>query len=325
MYKNIRIQNFKSIKDLSFEAKKLNVFLGKPNVGKSNILEALGLFCAPYDKKLNNFLSSFLRYEKISNLFFDLNVSTQVNITLDAHNAKLCSLPKPGLEFKLEINHDSTSPSYYLLSENGQVSDFISSIDSHVKKYDFKASSIFEISSIDFLLPPNGENLLSIIHKSQSLKEQIGQIFQNYGQQFTIKLAEKKFEIQRVNGMYAYGYPYSSVADTLQRYIFYTAAIESNTDSVLLLEEPEVHTFPPYTVRLADKITLDKTNQYFITTHSPYLFEKLLEKSNRDEVNVFITYLEDYQTKLRLLTSEELHEILSDSIDIFFNLDRYIE
>jgi AAA15 family ATPase/GTPase len=44
MIKNISIKNFKSIKDLEFKAKRINLFIGKPNTGKSNILEALGIF-----------------------------------------------------------------------------------------------------------------------------------------------------------------------------------------------------------------------------------------------------------------------------------------
>ena len=39
----VEIKNFKSIKDLRLDCKRVNVFIGKPNVGKSNILEGLGL------------------------------------------------------------------------------------------------------------------------------------------------------------------------------------------------------------------------------------------------------------------------------------------
>jgi recombinational DNA repair ATPase RecF len=44
----VEIKNFKSIKDLHLDCKRVNVFIGKPNVGKSNILEGLGLFGADY-------------------------------------------------------------------------------------------------------------------------------------------------------------------------------------------------------------------------------------------------------------------------------------
>ncbi|GHT21985.1 hypothetical protein FACS189430_03060 [Bacteroidia bacterium] len=41
---NIHIINFKSIQDIVLEdCRRINLFIGKPNVGKSNILEALTL------------------------------------------------------------------------------------------------------------------------------------------------------------------------------------------------------------------------------------------------------------------------------------------
>ncbi|HEX9956575.1 MAG TPA: AAA family ATPase, partial [Fibrella sp.] len=51
----VEIKNFKSIKDLRLDCKRVNIFIGKPNVGKSNILEALGLLGAElFDEKLMN-------------------------------------------------------------------------------------------------------------------------------------------------------------------------------------------------------------------------------------------------------------------------------
>lgn len=42
---NIQIKNFKSAKNVRFEdCKRINLLIGKPNVGKSNLLEALSIF-----------------------------------------------------------------------------------------------------------------------------------------------------------------------------------------------------------------------------------------------------------------------------------------
>ena len=38
MIKNLTIQNFKSIKDLQLDCKRINLFIGEPNSGKSNLL-----------------------------------------------------------------------------------------------------------------------------------------------------------------------------------------------------------------------------------------------------------------------------------------------
>lgn len=48
---NIHIENFKSAKNVELtDCKRINLLIGKPNVGKSNLLEALSLFCLPFLK-----------------------------------------------------------------------------------------------------------------------------------------------------------------------------------------------------------------------------------------------------------------------------------
>ena len=54
MIKDLKISNFKSIKNLEIEAKRINLFIGAPNVGKSNVLEALSLFNVPYIEDRKN-------------------------------------------------------------------------------------------------------------------------------------------------------------------------------------------------------------------------------------------------------------------------------
>ena len=39
----LTVENFKSIRRLELECRRVNIFIGEPNTGKSNILEALGL------------------------------------------------------------------------------------------------------------------------------------------------------------------------------------------------------------------------------------------------------------------------------------------
>ncbi len=41
MIQNLQIENYKSLRSIKLPCKKLNVFIGEPNSGKSNIIEAL--------------------------------------------------------------------------------------------------------------------------------------------------------------------------------------------------------------------------------------------------------------------------------------------
>ena len=80
--------------------------------------------------------------------------------------------------------------------------------------------------------------------------------------------------------------------------ISYTIAIESNQNSTLVFEEPESQAFPYYTKYLGERIGCDKSNQYFIATHNPYLISAILEKTPKIDANVFVTYYRDYETKV---------------------------
>ena len=125
-----------------------------------------------------------------------------------------------------------------------------------------------------------------------------------------MKPQTREFAIQKHEGGIVTEFPYESVSDTLQRVMFYEAAMVSNKDAVLVFEEPEAHAFPFNTKHLGEQMALDETNQYFIATHNPYLLSAVVEKANKDEVGVFITYWENHETKVKMLTGDELSRLM---------------
>jgi AAA15 family ATPase/GTPase len=361
---NVEIKNFKSIKDLKFDAKKVNIFIGKPNVGKSNILEAMSMLGAEYGMQSKGFLSNLIRYKDLQDLFFDHNNKNKIEVLTDIKSATIKNITFLNDSYYSliisQFSSETINDKYYKLSYNNyreldntfmyeeasSPDDSIPSIFSifnqegsvilirklfhkfsPVKKYDFIKNNIWanNIITQDFLYPPSGENIFFILQEEKSLYSEISSLFNEYGLELVLKINEQRIELQKKIDGIAYSYPYEISADTLQRYIFYLAALHSNKESILLLEEPEVHSFPPYTKMLADKITKDETNQYFITTHSPYLLHTIIENTALSDLNIFITYYENYETKVKALSSEDIRQILDDSIDVFFNLDRFLE
>jgi hypothetical protein len=79
MIRTLEIKNFKSIKHLKLDCKRINIFIGEPNTGKSNILETLGLFSFGYYYLYGEF-ADFVRFERTSNLFFDENLDEEIEI-----------------------------------------------------------------------------------------------------------------------------------------------------------------------------------------------------------------------------------------------------
>jgi len=69
MINQLVIRNFKSIKELKISCKKLNIFIGEPNSGKSNIIEGLALRSqAALGQNLNE---EIFRFNTIGDLFYD--------------------------------------------------------------------------------------------------------------------------------------------------------------------------------------------------------------------------------------------------------------
>ncbi|MDW8041127.1 MAG: AAA family ATPase, partial [Nitrososphaerota archaeon] len=68
MIKNLEIFNFKSVKHLKLECKRINLFIGEPNTGKSNILEVIGLLSYMY---YGGDVRRFCRFENMTDLFYD--------------------------------------------------------------------------------------------------------------------------------------------------------------------------------------------------------------------------------------------------------------
>jgi len=340
--RELQINNFKSIKEVTLDCSRINLIVGKPNVGKSNILEALSLFCAPFSRNKEQFLSEFIRYNQLEELFFESEIQHPISITSNLGEAVLISKKEifqllsgqKGLfqnylkndNFSFEAFNQEKLTTYdflfslYELTANGTLVDEYKKKEiDYIKKYIFKKPSFSDLNG-GVLMTPYGENLFSAVLTHSKLRQEIGEWLKEYRLDLVVDKRTKSLAVQKREGNIVYPISYNLIADTLQRIIFYYTAIESNKNSILLFEEPESHAFPPYIYELANKIRSDeKNNQYFITTHSPYLFNSIIEKTPIEEVSVFLANYKDYQTTIKKLTKEELQELLDYGIDIFFN------
>ena len=347
----LRIQNFKSIKDVEMKPRRVNIIIGEPNVGKSNILEAMSLLGGMvYNKEGGRFMEGQIRYQDLRNLFYDDNWSEKIEVLANENwVAKVYQIRESiGVDFGKIYEHGSIEISYYAMIDiTGSVygfknitkkeidtpsgpiphpdNDFTTKKYAFVKQYEY-GSSYTE----SYLRPPFGDNMLDVLQKSGAMfRKEIANLFKPYGLNFAVRVAERKFEIQKNIDGYVYNYPYSSTADTLQRLIFYLAAIESNDDAVILLEEPEAHSFPVYVSQLGRRIVASRNNQFFVATHSPYLITEILEEmlTNDElapELAMFVAYYEDYQTKVRQLDDDEVRAIRADGLDVFYNMARFV-
>lgn len=332
MIKKVKIENFKSIKHTELNCGRVNVFIGEPNSGKSNILEAIVGIPSAIGFKYD--LRKVVRFEDLSNLFYDEIADKDIKIIIDDNIRLDLGLDSRGRELLIKlITKDKKEEEMHIhglryKSDKGDYSYYYleSELIKKFKFYKFILKNIFHEKSTEFLLPPNGDNLVSILAHNKELRKIANNIVSKFGFKLAVKPREGKLEIHReLEEGVIVSFPYTVLSDTLQRIIFYSAAVCTNKDSVIAMEEPEAHAFPHYTKYLAELIAQDKNNQYFITTHNPYFLLSLLEKTPKDEIAVFVTYYKDYRTKVKRLSDKKMQEVVNLDVDVFFNLDMFLE
>ena len=348
----IEIKNFKSIRHQKIEGcKRVNVFIGYPNVGKSNIIEALSLFSI--DENNFNFCH-FIRIEKLTTLFYDGNINNQAEIRINNKHRYVARFDNDRIIFKQQFEGEGTSfekedthqiflddshevaegKSFKLIENKIDISDYKQGYlgkDNKltlIRKYEFLKRIIYSTKGYSHLSYPNGDNIFNIISSNAGLKEEVKMLFDPYNLELLFDAREQKFTILKRTPSGIFSIPYDLIADTLQRVIFYKASIISNKETVLLFEEPEAHMFPPYISKFTAEVMYDENkNQFFIATHSPYVLNDFISDLDIEELALFIVTYDKVngETIIHRMSDIEVHEAYQFGYDFFMNINQFIQ
>lgn len=321
--KSVSIMNFKSVKSLTLsDCRRINVLIGRPNVGKSNILEALALFDVPYlVNSANKSLKSLVRIENTADLFHNGISASPIEVLADGNKLSVNKTANNGLSVEISIQNDVSKYAFSSTLNLSTKRDPMVLPD--ILAYFFPKHFIAESSNLGFLTPPSGNNLMETVASLPDLKTNLVELFHAYGLKMMFDSGSQEIKAMRENGLDMFLVPFSSLADSLQRLIFYKAAIESNRNKVICFEEPEAHTFPPYISNIVNDIIAGDSNQFFITTHSPYVMSSLLESAG-DSLAVYVVDMENNTTTAMRLTDKQLQEAYDNGMDMFYNIETYL-
>jgi AAA15 family ATPase/GTPase len=338
--KHLQINNYKSINRIDLDCSRINVFIGEPNSGKSNILEALNL---AYLSKLMGSnqmykkaeedeikIQDLFRAPSVKDLFHHGNIEKQISIY--AHGLTVDS-------YSIRFDAQNDKNIFEWSNTNGSITEFDNNFipietanyySCPIKPYSFKDNiKPHDVGNfINTLMPPFGNNLYNVIQHNKSFQKTIEDLVEDYGFEINIDTTNNQILIQqRINEGLVYSVPYIAIADTFKRLLFHLAAIRYSNASIITLDEPDAHSFPKYVSFLGDEIIKTTNKQFFIATHSPYLLNNLIENTPKDDLAVFICGYDknNSETVVKKLSREDLSELIDYGVDIFFNINRYLD
>jgi len=335
MIRELTIERFKSIKSLSLPCRKVNVFIGAPDTGKTNILEALYLLSRlgwgwPLDTSLRlrqEMGFDALFYRQFFDKPFEIKLRTDPmvvagNVSVNGYHLKAFI---EGQDRRLRVEVPPFNPMRIGFGGT-ETAGFLD----WVRFYSYTSSEQWTYNSgyprgETQVTVPHGWNLLYIARHNQNVYEFLRETAAALNLRLRFDQGLKTFRLAEVRGQEIIDYNLDLLSDSLKRLFFYSAILLSSENSTLVFDEPDVFAFPPYPKILGEMIADDTSNQFFLTTHNPYLLAALLGKTPAADIALFVCYRDsEGATKAKLLSPTEVSKVIEQGASVFFNLEDFV-
>jgi predicted ATPase len=320
----LTIERFKSIRSLTIDCSKVNVLIGAPDTGKTNVLETLHLvsrlgWSLGIDSSLR--LNPQLGFDP---LFYRQFFDSPIRIVFGgAPDVDLTISIRGGPDRTLQVHEKHGAWSLHFGD-----SAHIPRVD-QVRFYSYTQSENWQYAAsaqqgTEVIQPPQGSNLIYIARHNSKVYELLKELT-SPAWKVRFDQATKTLRLSEVREDEILDYNLDLLSDSIKRFFFYASVVLTSKDAILVFDEPEVYAFPPYPKRLGEMIAGDQSNQFFLTTHNPYFLSALVEKTPSDQLAVFVSDRdEDGATRLTRLKPVQVSEVIEQGASVFFNLDDFV-
>lgn len=322
MIQKLSIQRFKSIKSLSIDCRKVNLFIGAPDTGKTNILEALHFLsrCGwnwPLDTSLRlsqEFGFDHLFYRQFFDQPFELTFdSNRLKGTIEGQDRHLI-IDHQGNHMGVAFGHTCHIPQLEWIR-------FYSYLGSEQWQYNMAYKHGDRI-----VTPPHGWNLMYLARHHSKVYDFLKETVSDLDWKLRFDTSHKKFRLSEVREEDIVEYSLDLLSDSRKRLFFYGSIILTSEKATLVLDEPDVFAFPPYPKILGEMVASDVSNQFFLSTHNPYFLSAVAEKTPADKLALFVCFRNaDGSTGAQLLSPEKVQQVIEWGASVFFNLEELIE
>lgn len=326
MQASVVIKNYKSVKQVSFSTQRINLLVGPPGAGKSNILEALSLL-----GRSKGSIQEIFRVPDMTGMFLYGNLDAPIVVKFGSFETVIAK-DRQQFVLSLSVDHDTKNPRVLAAHSVSWDATHFSSISYQANQVGippllyYKFREYYQPSkNFNYLQSPFGENLNTLIYHHEPYRQIARDVLRGLGLQLTLNHSQNSVAVLRHLHEESHLIDFMALPDTIRRLLFHLVAIESNRGKVLLFEEPEAHSFPPYIKLLAEKIATEKQTGFVITTHSPYLVQTLMDKTPQSELNILYASEQEGFTTVQAVPAEIIEKIQESEQDLFFVLDEFFE
>ena len=324
MYLSIR--NFKSIRTIEVECPRLNVIVGPPGAGTSNILEALGLL-GHLQAGRQTPLDETVRHEHLGDLFHRRDESREIEVRLDKLQVRLrrtgaaysgdgqaCVPWREHVGFRIYPAQEGLGGLLrdypYPLAHPGKCPE--------IRFYRFRPDVIWLGSAPEHLSTPRGRNLPHVMQRHHRLREVLQArlaglepLAELAWEEGTLRFREDGIEL-----------PETSMPDSLRAYALAMAAILTNEDATVVLEEPETGLSPLDRQHVAETIALSD-GSHFLSTRSQSFLSTVVSKTPREELALWLVHREKGETHMTRAPQSVMPQVFE--MNVWANFENFLE